>query len=145
MSDCSFCNGRGDVHASECAYLGSASGWAVQRCPRCGGSGKEPSEAGIHIGLLLRSRNGKVWAVYSPYPGNLASPRTDHAQAWGIHRMKPSRLGGCYVWQIRVLGEDALLDRRRWTPAGVGDAWMHDRMEAPPLVPSGRGGEGGTR
>jgi hypothetical protein len=140
---CGFCDGTTSVHT---VYNRSGGGGIFSaRCPRCGGSGREPSAPCIHPSLLLRNvRSGKVWAVYSVYNGAQAAPPTDHERAWGIHRMIPDRVcAGHYVWQIRVLGEDVLLNTRRWVPIGFGDAWDHDAMEATPLAarPSRGGGE----
>jgi hypothetical protein len=93
-------------------------------CPRCNKSGIEPDHPTVHNGLTLRNvRSGKVWVVYGSYPND----------EWGIHRMKSSRRGGHYVWQIIVRPARQLLDDRRWRPIGFGDAWDHTLMESDPL------------
>lgn len=124
--DCGFCQG---TRVTSNTYV--SRGIFTVECPRCKGTGQEPSDAPFHPGLLLRSTGGKVWAVYSSYEGTLASPRAPGQPAWGVHRMIPDRVrGGHYVWQIRVLPEEQL---RRWTFVGYGTAWDHALMEARPL------------
>lgn len=102
-----------------------------QKCPRCDGTGVEPEQPRIHLGLILRHpRSGKMWAVYGSYGYEQAKPN-DGTPGWGIHRMIPSRAGHArYVWQIRVFTERRLL---AWPVVGFGDAWMHDLMESDPL------------
>jgi hypothetical protein len=123
---CTMCDGTGNspvTYVTHSTFQGT--------CPRCKGSAEEPAEPTIHAGLVLaHPRSRKRWAVYGIYPGNLATPPTTHDRAWGIHRMKPAKHGGRYVWQIRVMGEDRLLT---WDPVGYGTAWDHDLMESAPV------------
>jgi hypothetical protein len=127
---CTFCHGG--EHWATTAY--NKSGWF--KCPRCGGTGIEPERPLIHSSLLLRNvRSGKVWAVFGWYEGMRHPDGTVERAAgdWGIHRMKPSRLGSWYVWQIIHRTTEQLLDTRRWIPVGFGDAWDHVKMESDPL------------
>lgn len=118
---CVCCGGAGHT-ASRITYNRMPGGW--ETCSRCKGSGVEPAAPVIHTGLVLRNvRSGKVWAVYGSYPPD----------EWGIHRMKPARSGGHYVWQIIIRPERELLDTSRWSFVGFGDAWDHDLMEADAL------------
>jgi hypothetical protein len=125
---CAFCGGN--EYWTRTAYDKSV--WS--KCPRCGGSGVEPETPVIHSSLLLRNvASRRVWAVFAFYDGYVGPGGTTRGPTWGIHRMKPARGGGCYVWQIIHRTEQALLDPRRWQPAGFGDAWDHEKMEADPL------------
>lgn len=117
MSACVCCGGTGHTGA-RITYT------HVGICPRCHKTGIEPDGPLVHAGLVLRNRrSGKVWAVYGSY----------EAGDWGIHRMKPSRSGRHYVWQILLRPTVELLDESRWTPVGFGDAWDHALMESDPL------------
>jgi hypothetical protein len=122
---CACCDGGGQVEGI--AYLGG--GVFYKGCPRCAGSGTEPNQPACHVGLLLRNRrSGRVWAVYGRYGDGV----------WGVHRMIPSRAGHRrYVWQIILRPEHEMLDERRWSRAGFGDAWDHERMESDPLPVAG--------
>lgn len=123
---CAMCTGTGTTHNLYVTHSVFAAG-----CPRCGGTGVEPTTPVVHMGMVVaHPRRGTRWCVYGVYPGTLATPPTDHARAWGIHRMKPARRGGHYVWQIRVFGEDRLLT---WPVVGYGTAWDHALMESTPL------------
>jgi hypothetical protein len=113
---CICCGGTGSNTKITYAHLGI--------CPRCDKSGVEPELPPVHVGLVLRNvRSGKVWAVYGSYEDG----------EWGIHRMKPSRRGGHYVWQIILRPARELLDESRWVRVGFGDAWNHQLMEADAL------------
>lgn len=115
---CPCCKGEGGVST---AY--DRQGVFFVSCPRCNGALVDPGPR-IHSSLLLRNvRSGKAWAVYGDYPPD----------EWGLHRMKPARCRRYYVWQIIIRPEHELLDGRRWTVAGYGDAWEHDKMESDPL------------
>lgn len=111
---CILCSGSG---YSTNVYVKGA-------CPRCKATGVEPADPPLHPGMLVRNRrSGKVWAVFADYSGN----------EWGVHRFKPSVRGGHYVWQIQVRTAEQLLDTRRWTAIGVGDAWNHELMKTDPV------------
>lgn len=119
---CRCCNGLGHTNG-RITYARMPGGW--ERCGRCDETGVEPDGPTVHPGLALRNvRSGKVWVVYGIY----------FPDDWGIHRMKPAKHGGHYVWQILIRPGGELLDERRWAFVGFGDAWNHDLMESDPLL-----------
>jgi hypothetical protein len=109
-----MCAGTGSTHNHYVTHSIFAA-----NCPRCKGTGIEPSEPTLHAGLKLRNRrSGKVWIVFHLYSDDEV----------GIHRFKKARSGGHYVWQIMMMHPDKLL-ARNWEPAGYGDAWEQSQSE----------------
>ena len=127
---CRCCGGRNysDGVGDRINYVRMPSGFGT--CPRCK-DGVEPEGRVLHPGLILENRrSGKRWAIFADYGEGWPGDRR-----WGIHRFRPSRRGGHYVWQIKMLPAVTLLDGKRWREVGFGDAWNHDLMQSDPLPP----------